>query len=394
MPFNIANQYTPNHKVWDHAGNAFPNVEHSEGERPAGEFKPAPWLPVQFFDKYYENWYVVLPGKILACDNDGDLVPAQYEDSSVVISYTQNDVDQATIDVETGLAVTVVKTVAVSGVTTFLGASGVSLAVSKPLGVAPYGYLQWAGGTGDSNSTQPFALKQHNYNMQHLVAMLCDYVLILPLVPGKVVAEAVSFGAPVANVANNSVDLLASLPVAKNTVRTAITFADGGSGDALLFTNEVPLAADVKASGDWSVNLITGLITVFATSTPSGVTVTYCSYALAPVNVSVFAAAVGNLTCGDFVAADSNSNFQIAGDATDFSTVMGQVLEVIDYPRGSLEKVRTAWQPAIGTDPAGGLPGYTGQLDQMPGFATGGVPDYIHYAGAANLAVTVNLISR
>ena len=143
MPFDPVNAYTPNYKTSDHQGNAFPNVEYSEGIRPAGEFKPAEWLPVQFFDKYYENWYVTTPGKVIACDNNGDLVPAQYADSSVNITYTADDVAQGTIDVETGLSVTTAHTVAVSGVTTFLGGTA-SLAVSKPLGVSPYGYLKWA----------------------------------------------------------------------------------------------------------------------------------------------------------------------------------------------------------------------------------------------------------
>jgi hypothetical protein len=35
-----------------------------------------------------------------------------------------------------------------------------------------------------------------------------------------------------------------------------------------------------------------------------------------------------------------------------------------------------------------------GQLDQMPGSATGGYPDDIHYAGAADTLVVINLISR
>ena len=49
MSFNSLGQYSANHKSWDHVGNMFPVVEHSEGVRPAGEFMPASWLPVQFW---------------------------------------------------------------------------------------------------------------------------------------------------------------------------------------------------------------------------------------------------------------------------------------------------------------------------------------------------------
>ena len=75
MGFDSLGRYAPNHKSWDHVGNMIPVVEHSEGIRPHGEFKPAAWLPVQFFDKYYEEHFVVLPGKVLAFDNDGRVVP-------------------------------------------------------------------------------------------------------------------------------------------------------------------------------------------------------------------------------------------------------------------------------------------------------------------------------
>ena len=43
---------------------------------------------------------------------------------------------------------------------------------------------------------------------------------------------------------------------------------------------------------------------------------------------------------------------------------------------------------------AGSLSVNVGQLDQMPGTATGGVNELIHYAGAANQLAYVNLIWR
>jgi hypothetical protein len=99
MSFDSLNRYNPNHKVWDHVGNLIPDVEHSEGERPAIELQVASWLPVQFFDKHYENWMVVLPGKAIALDPDGRAMPAEYGLTSASVVYTQNDVDAGTIDV-------------------------------------------------------------------------------------------------------------------------------------------------------------------------------------------------------------------------------------------------------------------------------------------------------
>lgn len=386
MPFNSVGAYTANHKTWDHLGNVFPNVEYSEGTRPHGEWRPAEWLPVTFFDKYYEDFYVITPGKILACDNEGDLVPCQYAEGSAIITYTADDVSEGTIDATTGLAVTVAKTVAVSGVIDFLGVSGVALAVSKPIGVAPYAFLKWAGGDGFN----PTAYNQHNYNRQHAVAILCDYVLTMPLVPGSTASEVPSFGVPGSE--NLSQATLANTPVAKNTVRTPMTFT---GTDLDLFVNEQETVDLVTEAGDFHIDLDSGLLTVFkSTAGAASVTVAYSHYASVPTTVSVFASAVGNLQCGDFVKCDSNSNYTLADASDDFKDIIGQVIDVQVHPRSSLEKVRTAFTPAISTDASGSLPGFTGQTDQLPGSATGGQPDAVHFAGAADRVVIINLISR
>jgi hypothetical protein len=390
MAFNSVGQYTGNFKTWDHLGNIMPNVEHSEGERPAGEFKPAAWLPVKFFDKYFEDWIVVTPGKVLCFDNDGKVVPAQYATSGNNIVYTANDVAQGVIDVRTGVALLTanIGTFAVSTVANFMGRTGEAMACSKPVGVAPYAYKQWAGGDG-SNPTQ---LRLHNYNMQSQVAILCDYVLTLPLVPNSVSAEVVTWGAPSANVSTGSA--LAHLPVAKNTVRTPITFT---GTDAALFVNQVDTAALVKASGDWNINYSTGVIKVFKT-TGSGApvaSVTYSTYDTSGTTAvtSEFACAKGNLKAGQFVKVDADGNYVVDASPSLDNTV-GQVLEVVDFPRAGLEKVRTAFTPPINTSAAGSKPGYAGQMDQLPGSATGGVPDAVAFSGAANLMVRINLISR
>lgn len=385
MAFNSVGHYTPNHKTWDHLGNILPNVEYSEGTRPHGEFKPAEWLPVQWFDKYFETWMVVMPGKCVSCDNNGDLVPSQYSDSSVQIVYTQDDVDAGVIDVRTGTAVTAAASFNAGTVSGFLGGTEV-LSVSKPLGVAPYAYHQWAGGDGSN----PTGLRQHNHRLQHQVAILCDYVLELPLVPAVTASEAKAPGDFSTSSNVHTASALANLPVAKNTVRTPITFA-GTDGDELI--NEVSDVSLVTEEGDWHINLTTGVLTVYRAAGAPDITVTYYNYASAPASVSVFASAVGDLKCGDFVVCDENSNYK-AATSEDFKDIVGQVLEIVDFPRSSLEKVKTAFQPAINTDASGSLPGYAGQTDQLPGSATGGVNSAIHMAGAANRMVHINLISR
>ncbi len=397
MAFNSIGQYSASHKTWDHVGNIIPDVEHSEGERPAIQFKPAAWLPVQFKDKYYEDWNVIMPGKIVALDNDGRVVPGQYATSSVNIVYTADDVVAGVVDVRTGVTLLIgaIGSFAVSAVTAFMGRTGVAMAVSKPIGIAPYAVLRWAGGDGFN----PAQLIEHNYIRQHQIAVLCDYVIQVPLVPAKVTTEAMAttgttwFSAPASNISTTTT-AVAKLPIAANTVRTPISFT--GTNASTLFVNQKDTAAAVVASGDWFINYATGIVTVYSTGTPANnITITYYEYADNATTVSKFASAVGNLLPGDFVVCDANSNFKKAGGADTFQDILGQVLERDNaHPKDALERVRTAFTPAINTLATGALPGTAGQLDQMPGSATGGMPAEIAYAGAADTIVRINLISR
>lgn len=399
MAFDSLGRYTSDHKGWDHVGNMLPVVEHSEGVRPHGEFKPAAWLPVQFFDKYYEVYYVTLPGKILAADNQNRVVPAQYGLAGATVTYTERDVDAGVIDVRTGstLLLANIGTFAVSGVTDFMG-TGETMAVSAPLGVAPYGFFQWAGdGSSNDDGSTPAGFREHNHNLQHRTALLCDYVLELPLVPATVSLEALenaSFASSVLTL--GPVD---NLPVAANTLRTPITFANHTLTDsATRFVRQVATLADVKGAGDWHIDLTTGVVSVYASSDPGGggtaYKVSYSHYASAPGTVSKFACAVGNLKAGDFLICDANSNFVKAGVNDTFREIMGQVLEVENVlDKDALGRVRTAYD-SLSSSATGSLPGYAGQMDQMPGSANGGVPDKVHYAGAANLVVRINLVSR
>ncbi len=393
MPINSLGQYSANHKVWDHVGNIIPDVEHSEGERPAIEFKPASWLPVQFFDKYYEDFMVVMPGKIVALDNDGRVVPGQYGLAGATITYTQNDIDALVTDVTTGLACNAdsvsnspIDASDVDGETySFMGRDGEALAVSPPVGVAPYAYLRWAGGDGSN----PAGLLQHNYNRQHQVAVLCDYVLQLPLVPASTSEESMTFNAPSDN--KSASNALANLPLATNTMRTPMTFSGGAS--ATLFVVQVDTVALVTSPGDWHVDKTTGVVTVYDTGTPTGIALTYSNYAAAPATVSKFACGVGDLKAGDLVKCDENSNFAVAS-ADDGWVVMGQVLDRDSgYPHDAMERVRTAYT-SLSTNAAGSKPGSLGQMDQMPGSANGGMPADINYTGAADTIVRINLISR
>jgi hypothetical protein len=338
--------YTGNHKTWDHVGNLTPNIEISEGIRPAEELHPADYLKLVRFDKFSEDYYVVSAGKVVALDNDGNVVPAGlalqaaayktawddegganqganrtaartavdaltgytagasvYDATDVdpvasgvaVKTDTGNDVESGDYIVEnfftavfTGAVVKRVIDMVTADEDDAEGDLTQVITISAPIGIAPYNYFRWAGGDG----VNPANYTHHNYNRQHQVAVLCDYYIELPRIDDK----------------------------------SLIKF---------------PQLSCVYDSG----------------------------LALLP---------------GDFLTFDASSDMVEWAGTEGFDEVIGQVWKVdVGFPKDYLDRVRTAYE---------GL----GDLDKMPGTATSGLPDNISYAGgtAAKGVVRINLINR
>jgi len=95
-------------------------------------------------------------------------------------------------------------------------------------------------------------------------------------------------------------------------------------------------------------------------------------------------ALIGSVKPGDFVTFDAYSNFVSVGYDTaglEPSSIMGQALSVSnDDPKDLLDRVRTRYTEF-------------GELEKMPGSATGGKPDTITYSNGNGL-VTINLTTR
>jgi len=479
MTFNTVNQYSGNHKTWDHVGNIFPGVTVSAGERPHFEFRAAAWLPVQVFEKFFENWIVIMPGKLLALDPDGRVMPAQYglTDTSSNVVYTASDVTAGTIDVSTGAAVTTAKTVVMANLTGvkdvtwtvanagtgavtsgFMGRFSVDVAMGTggtaryPIGVSPQVVLQDAALSGDLEN--PAEFNQHNYKMDLGPTVLCDYVLRLPLIPGQVTSETVDgtvtgsalvvgtqatfsrsnvqandrYDASTGNVPIASTYPLIGLaldnfPIAKNTARTQLVLSSTSAADDLssVLANEKSSPSGIRVAGDYYVDLDAGVIMLYSadgatvpaviSGAAGTVSIEYYHYGtaggtIAGTSISRFGCVVSTtteLTPGDFLGCGSDSNWvRVSTGTAAEATMVGQVLGFEKYPRGGLERVRTAYVPALQTNASGGMSGGTaatssvglGQLDQMPGSATGGVDASLHYAGGANVLVIVNLIKR
>jgi hypothetical protein len=144
-------------------------LEISEGQRPALELRPAQYLPVKYQDHYLNDWVVVTAGTIVAVDPSGDLVNAN-GGASQVLTYTANDIG-ITVDLDANGHDEYVATA---------GASSSRVAGNKPIGVAPYDYFQNINAGFDS--ANPTGLTKYtNYQIQDKVAVLCDYLIEVPV---------------------------------------------------------------------------------------------------------------------------------------------------------------------------------------------------------------------
>ena len=144
-------------------------LEISEGQRPALELRPAQYLPVLYQDHYLNDWVVIKAGTIVAVDASGDLVPANGGEGKV-LTYAADDIG-ATINIDE------------NGRDAYVSATGNSstiLASNKPIGVAPYDFFQNINAGFDSAS--PTGLTKYtNYQIQDKVAVLCDYLIEVPV---------------------------------------------------------------------------------------------------------------------------------------------------------------------------------------------------------------------
>jgi len=451
--------YNASHKQWDHTGYVVPQVEHSESQYPAAELKPAAWLPVVRYDKKVEEFTVVAAGKAVAVDRQNNVVPAglkiafEAAAGTNVLTYTADDVSEGTIDLTTGVSVVSARSYTQAQVTTALRNRGLIGAaetardfISDPVGYAKYTYWQWCGGDG----WNPAKFRKHNHSLQHQVAIGCDKVLIVPLVPAVETAETQGGGIAIADTAitfgtgawKSATGINASpryasrvsigdsivamvlnrLPVAQITRNTPIT----DSAATLASMTEVDSIDAVLAGGSrcFYVDYEVGVIFLFSaggTAIPTGFstanTITYYQYETAATGTQDIVQAIGDLKPGDFLAFDRNSNYVkfaptlatasggAGGDryAADPNYSAGAASAVSAQIEAYVTQAKTrclAQVVAIWDWPRSGLERVMTQyqtltrFERMPGTATDGMSDALVQSGGANKVAIINFLSR
>ncbi len=195
-------------KFYDQRGHITPNFEYSEGIRPAGQFMPAPYLPAIRFNEFFEDYFVLSGGKVVAFDSNGYVVPAglrkeaaayktEYDtngeasaDAAATIKYTAVDVTRGVKNAQDVLVVDgepVVK--ALFDITTNPAVAAPLITISNPIGLSSYNYFAHPGGDGENPANYRIA----NYNLQNKVAFLTDYVVQVPVVADKATYDAAPF---------------------------------------------------------------------------------------------------------------------------------------------------------------------------------------------------------
>ena len=169
------------------------NVVQMNASVPAGEWKPADWLPTVWQNEASKDYFTISSGKVVSFDASGRIVPSGLlracldatNKNDTIISYTENDVKAKVVDVTTGAFVTAAKTVSIKQLITAASqhgwihrdVSGDDLNddyipgakdfISAPVGVAAYDVYVWAG-------DDPANLHFTNYQKQHLIQFFSD----------------------------------------------------------------------------------------------------------------------------------------------------------------------------------------------------------------------------
>lgn len=399
------------------------NTVQMNASVPAGEWKPASWLPVVWQNEASKDYFTISSGKVVALDSTGRVVPAgllrrlEGAKDDTFIEYTDEDVKARVIDIETGDFVTAAKTVENQEAMAAVLSHGWvisdkdptaddascqevgALFISAPVGVAAYDVYVWAG-------DDPANLHFTNYQKQHMIQFFTDIQMRVGHVCDAV-AEDVFGNADLDSGADlgalhrySHLDMSATMAynwtskLASHTSRTPVVL-ETAQGD-WVGRERSDISLLVKA-GDWYLDGDAGRVIFFEAGGVAQAPVDANGAALTVLTAFDYAGAVsgheqmmhfvGDCKPGDFVTFDENSNFVarsldwetlVAGNLqTDLEAglaklqreqelTVGRLLELQKEPRGLLERVRTGWKgEEFGADA------------KMPGSATKGFSDLI-----------------
>ena len=428
------------------------NTVQRDVSAPAGEWKPADWLPIVFTKSNVaagEDAFVISSGKVVAFDRNNRLVPAGLRAALVaaggttVLTYSSDDYEYGVTDLVTGaaLASSSVTYTALEVAEALVERGFVDAAtettsgtvppatdtdvqevieafISKPIGVAAYDIFVWSGRPEDGD--QVFT----NYSKQHLVQFLTELQMRVPhrttqdtsadsfdvsAVSATTAASAdgdfpeageiwsetalddVTRWSSVVDGMSVTAFALAQRPVAKNTERTPVTCDVDG-----VLTNEKSSLSAVTSSGDWYLDAEVGVLFIHSDAYDTLVTddtdPTF-SYYYYSVSASTGAASDRYI----FFDGEGKPGDYISYDEHSNFVVMASAQDALGTSNteslGRLHYIDSEPKDLLEkTKTAFGLSGMSA-VSKMPGSATSGYSDLITLATSEEVADQIAIIT-
>jgi hypothetical protein len=365
------------------------NVVQMNASVPAGEWKPANWLPVVWQNEKSKDYFTISSGKVVSFDASGRIVPsgllracleATHKDNTKILTYTSDDVKARVIDIMTGEFVAAPKTVSIKEFITAASQygwihtdltndnlaayqAGAKDFISAPVGVAAYDVYVWAG-------DDPANLHFTNYQKQHLIQFFSDVQMRVAHVCDTAVSTYDVTNAHLqtgANMADSThedykpnlagIDLtnvvafdLGDGKVCPNTSETPVTFVNWPGNRE---RSDISLLAK---AGDWYLDADAGVMYFYETggnaapvdsSDPAvalneanNCDIKYFDYSAAASTQDKMMHLVGDAVAGDFVTFDAKSNFKVLAPLVVADSALGA--NTVAALKTELDRIGTA----------------------------------------------------
>lgn len=408
------------------------NTVQMNASVPAGEWKPASWLPVIWQNEASKDYFTISSGKVVSFDSTGRIVPSgllrriidQTNRNDTFISYTDEDVKAKVIDIETGDFVAAAKDVkngdamlAVLKHGWVVDNSGAPFAldpagddddcvtvgerfISAPVGVAAYDVYVWAG-------DDPANLHFTNYQKQHLIQFFTDVQMRVGHVCENTTTDVFAVDDKETGAALQALlrydhldlsDVMAyehTSKLAQHTSRTPVTLTTAAGAWVGRYRSDISLL--VKA-GDWTMDADAGRILFFEAGGNAVAPVDANAQALTGLTAYDYAGAasteeqmmhlVGDAKPGDFVTFDKNSNFVVrqsnvaalvgnAFNETELETALRVMQRDQELTVGRVFEIQKEPRGLLERVRTGWKGEEFGKDAQMPGSATSGFSDLI-----------------
>lgn len=359
--------YNPVHKRWGEWGNVTPNVEVSEGIRPAQRYIPAPYLPLVRYDEYHRLWYTMSAFTPVTVDSQNFLIPA-----GLALQFRKAAAAAGTYNFGTGQTDPLTRYTATDVTEGVRNMRGETVVAGEPViwSIWASNSSKTFGSTenGDTAATSPLV----NMNFPCIGLVNQDTYAWYAEIPSgmTVVSARANFypaeGSPHVSKYHNFVPQLIVGVTTKTFIEAPIVRI------ATAATADSPVYGGIVRAVELS--------TPAATKIESGCLIGYDAYSrLKRVNTMKSYYDSGSATALalalDMPGTVNEANLQSAWEtfADEWHTVIGQCMfttPISDYPFDYLDRVRTAYS----------LSSSFGKLDQQPGSASGGYPANITYS--------------